>query len=290
VALRLVGNLWRYWLQSGRLSEGRMLVAKALALPGADAPTAARCQALDAAGGIEYWSADSPAAHAWYEAELDLARRTGERWNEAMAWFNLFYTYGDRGELDRAIEAKQTSEAILRDLGDHFGLLRVEQATFLVMLAQGALDPVHVEALAARSESSGDPWLARLAPTVRAYLAFMGGDVAVAARLLAQATRGSMAVREMTDAALGTQFYVVAAPMIGQAESGAVIHGACQAAFERLGIRPPASYQDLAGTDPIPLIEAQLGPEVFAAAVERGRRMSIEEAVDLIDEVTAGLG
>ena len=47
---------------------------------------------------------------------------------------------------------------------------------------------------------------------------------------------------------------------------------------------------DLAGTDPIPLIEAELGAEAFAAAVERGRRLSVEEAVDLIDEVTATPG
>jgi hypothetical protein len=58
-----------------------------------------------------------------------------------------------------------------------------------------------------------------------------------------------------------------------------------QAAFEQLGVRPPAGYQELAGFDPIPDIRAALGPEGFEEAVTRGRRLSLDEAVDLIEEV-----
>ena len=81
------------------------------------------------------------------------------------------------------------------------------------------------------------------------------------------------------------QFFVVLAQAIGHAETGAVIHGACQAAQEQLGIKAPASYKEMAGFDPIPAIAAALDPSTFAAAVERGRRLSLEEAIGLIEEV-----
>jgi predicted ATPase len=287
MALGLVGDLWRYWLQSGRLSEGRTLVAEALAMPGAETPTQARCRALDAAGGVAYWSAEPQVAHERYVELLELAQRIGDRESEAVAWFDLFHTYGDRAEPDRAIAAKASAERLYRDLGDEFGLRRVEHMATLIVLGRDLLDPSEIEAAAARAEATGDPWLMRLAPTLRGYIAFMSGDYAVALRQLALSLRGSLAVRELTDAALGAQFFVIGAPLIGHAEAGAVVHGACQGAFERMGIRPPATYEDLVGTDPIPLIESQLGVEAFAAAVDRGRRLSVEEAIDLIGDVAA---
>jgi predicted ATPase len=290
MALGLVGDLWRFWLQSGRLSVGRTFVSRALALPGAEAPTQARCRALDAAGGIAYWSADRETAHVRYEELLALAQRIGDRASEAVAWFDLFHTYGDRGEFKRAFEAKETSQAIFRDLGDGFQVARVEHMASLILLGPGALDPSEIEARASKAEATGDPWLTRLAPTLRAYSTFMRGDVLEALRLLVRSLRGSLAVRELTDAALGAQFFVVGAPMIGRSDAGAIVHGACEAAFERLGIRPPATYEDLAGTDPLPGIEAQLGAEAFGAALDHGRRLSIEEAVDLIEEIASGSG
>jgi hypothetical protein len=257
-------------------------------LPGAGSPTSARCRALEAAGGIAYWSADPETAHARYLELLELSQRIGDRAAEAVALFDLFHTYGERGEVDRAFAAKEASQAIFRNLGDSFNVARVEHMTALILLSRGALEPSEIEARASQAEALGDPWLTRLGPTLRGYLAFMRGDVLAAGRLLVQSLRGSLAVRELTDAALGAQFFVVVAPMIGRPEVGAMIHGACQAAFERMGIRPPATYEEFVGMDPLPGIEAQLGADAFAAALDSGRRMSIEEAVDLIEEVASG--
>ena len=58
---------------------------------------------------------------------------------------------------------------------------------------------------------------------------------------------------------------------------------------EQLGIQPPASYAQQTGGDPIPSIADELGAEAFAAAVERGRRLSLEGALDVIEELVADL-
>jgi hypothetical protein len=85
-------------------------------------------------------------------------------------------------------------------------------------------------------------------------------------------------------------FAVVLAPLAGRPELGATIHGAIEGTLERMGIGSPASYADFGGgEDPLPGIEAALGPEAFAEAVARGRRLSLEAAIDLIAETAETL-
>ena len=56
-----------------------------------------------------------------------------------------------------------------------------------------------------------------------------------------------------------------------------------------MGIRPPASYEDLVGMDPLPMLRQTLGSTAFDEAVAAGRRLSLEEAIDLTEEVAAAL-
>ena len=71
--------------------------------------------------------------------------------------------------------------------------------------------------------------------------------------------------------------------LAGRPDVAATIHGAAQAAFDRLGVRSPASYQDLAGFDPLPQLRDALGADGFETAMQDGKRLSLEEAVDLIE-------
>ena len=68
-------TLWRYWQTNGHLSEGRALVAEALAMPGArDAPGCSRVGAVAAAGNIAYWQGDTVEARRWYVEQAAAAR------------------------------------------------------------------------------------------------------------------------------------------------------------------------------------------------------------------------
>jgi predicted ATPase/class 3 adenylate cyclase len=291
-ALRLASSLWRYWLQSGRLAEGRELIAKALALPGAEAETPLRVATLDAAGGLAYWAGDVATANAVYEEELALARAIGDRPGEALALLDLFFTREYGTDIAAALATRTEAEAIYRELGDDFGVARVEQSGFLILLARGVHDPeAHMDELQRRAvaaEALDDPWLSRVAYAFRAFEALQAGDLPRAMDRLAQAVRADLAVHERTDAALALQFAVIVAPALGRPDAAAMIHGAAQGAFERLGIRSPASYEELGGVDPLPMIAAALGPESYDACVARGRRLSIEEATDLIEEMAGG--
>ncbi len=76
IAMRLGWALWRFWQLAGFVEEGRRALARILAMPGAEEPTVIRARALEATGGLQYWSADIAAADAAYRAELALARQT----------------------------------------------------------------------------------------------------------------------------------------------------------------------------------------------------------------------
>ena len=289
-ALTLVASLWRYWLQTGRLAEGRDLIRRALELPGAATGTSLRVRALDAAGGVAYWLGEVPEADEIYQEELLVARGIGDRRGEAIALLDLSFTREFAGDLDAARAVRSDAAAIMRELGDEFGLARVAFSNDLNMFAAGRDDPAIAPQMVTAAESLmafDDPWVARRGSILYAMAAWVQGDMGTAVRWFARGLRESLAVKERTEAALGMQFLVMAASQTGQADLGAVIHGAIQTAVDELGISSPASYQRMVGEDPIPSIMADLGADAFAAAVERGRRLSLEGALDLIDEVGA---
>ena len=292
-ALAFAGDLWRYWLQTGRLAEGRAYVTRALALPGADAPTVLRRRALDAAGGVAYWSGAVPTADDIYEEELNLARTMGDRAGEAIALLDLFFTREFAGDLEAALAVRSEAESIMRELGDDFGLARVEMSKMLVMFALGRADPgTPASALFQRADwflALDDPWLARSGYALHAMACWVRGEVEMSVGWLARALRADLVVRERAEAALAMQFVVVASHRVGLSEDAAVIHGASQAAQERLGIRAPAGYREMTGVDPLPMLEEGLGAAMFAAAVERGRRLTLEAAVDLIEEIAGSV-
>ena len=68
--------------------------------------------------------------------------------------------------------------------------------------------------------------------------------------------------------------------------TAALLTGAFEGLCERYGRRPPAALEQFPqGRDPFPAAHAALGDEDFQAAVARGRRMWLDEAVALIVEL-----
>ncbi len=88
LALRLLAQLWRFWLAFGLTAEGRSLTETALALPGAPSSGSVRAWAAAAAGNLAYWQADSANARRWYEHQVELARAAGDDRCLADAMFN----------------------------------------------------------------------------------------------------------------------------------------------------------------------------------------------------------
>jgi tetratricopeptide (TPR) repeat protein len=108
--------MWRFWQMRGWLHEGRRLVEKALTLE--NGSIAGRRDALEAAGGLAYWQADSQATLDFYAGALDLAWQVDDaaRLADALYNYSVPLTFYDSRESAR-IHAEEAL-TIGGELGD----------------------------------------------------------------------------------------------------------------------------------------------------------------------------
>jgi predicted ATPase/class 3 adenylate cyclase len=141
IALRITAATWRFWQQGGHLAEAearteRLLTAAETASP--PLPTALLDRAEEAAGGIAYWRRTTAITDAegttsierHYERSLELARRNGDPYREAVGLYNLSFAYDfvaatrPDGIIDRRRGLELRHEALdrFRALGDARGV------------------------------------------------------------------------------------------------------------------------------------------------------------------------
>ena len=125
LAMRILAACWRFWQMRGYLAEGREQAERVLAMPGTRKNLDLRAAALEAAGGIAYWQADSEGARTWYEEALELARASEDESRIANAIYNLTFTFTlEHEDQVKAQSLAEEAVAIYRRLGDEAGIGR----------------------------------------------------------------------------------------------------------------------------------------------------------------------
>ncbi|MET0773820.1 MAG: hypothetical protein ABWZ82_12100, partial [Candidatus Limnocylindrales bacterium] len=118
------------------------------------------------------------------------------------------------------------------------------------------------------------------------WVAFMRGDLPRAIRQSVRSLVETHAMRDLGTATISLNVGVLIASMLGRLEDAARLSGAFESLCERYGVRPPGRLASfIGGIDPVAAARAAMPAEAFAAAVETGRRMSLDEAVALIVEL-----
>ncbi|MDP1794663.1 MAG: BTAD domain-containing putative transcriptional regulator, partial [Acidimicrobiales bacterium] len=112
LALDITVGVWRNWLVRGQLTEGRQLLAAALAAAPDASPT--RAWALLRAGALAECHGDVDDAIAHDTAAIDLARQLGVVDVEALALNELANARRATGDLDAALTAAQDAVAVAR--------------------------------------------------------------------------------------------------------------------------------------------------------------------------------
>jgi predicted ATPase/class 3 adenylate cyclase len=289
LALRLVAALWRFWQADGHLNEGRELAESALAMPGTDDASVSLMWATGAGGSLAYWQADPHVAAARYQRQLELAKALDHDPGIADATFNLAHIPIVLGG-DPATKERLLREARGRyvELGDESGVARVDWGLANLAMDAGRLDEAQTgyEAVLDRFERLGDTRYHAMTANSLGWIAFLRGDVRGACSWGARGVVESYKARDLGSTTVALFVGVLMAAALGRHETGAELEGAFGALCERYGVRPPGALEVLFHQfDPFAAIRETLPPEVRAAAVDRGHRMTLGEAVAVIAEL-----
>ena len=289
LALRLVAHSWRLWHGQGLLNESAALTREALAMPTVPTSGSVRAWAIAAAGNIAYWQADQATARRYYEAQVALAKAADDEVCLVDGLFNL----GHVAFIDREDEAAQLAYiddvvARYRDLGDERAVARAAWARAGVALTNGRqADAITLLQEGIREfERLDDPQYHSMSMANLGWANFIAGDAPAAIRWSVGAVLEAYEMGDIVTTTISLHIGVLMAVMVGQFEEAAVLEGAFEALCERYAVRPPAALgRFIANIDPFATTRAALDPEVYEANVERGRRLSLDEAVAMVVKV-----
>jgi predicted ATPase/class 3 adenylate cyclase len=137
LALRLAAALSRFWNLRGYVSEGRGWLEAALALPGAEARTAARAKALTRAAASARRQGDYARARAWLEESVGIWQDLGDRRGLAYALHGLGQIAIHQGDYTAAHAALKQAVRLFRETGDTWGVVGAVGSLGEVALATG---------------------------------------------------------------------------------------------------------------------------------------------------------
>ena len=279
IGLRTGAALWRFWQFRGHLEEGRVRMEALLNLPEGAARTRARAGGLNALASIIYWQSDYPRARALYEEALSIYQELGDRRGVAEVRYSLGYIANIEGDYDQAKSHYGESRSIAQEIGDR----KLEAYTGLgLSLSLQLTGEYQISIETGREtlrvlEQLGERWgVANALGNLGRAFEYLG-DYDEARRMIRQSlelfrelgdVQGmTWVLDDMADVALAD----------GDLERALMLGGAAEASREALGARAPiqlVKYQD-----PRPKLRERLDDATIDEAWNRGRAMTIEDAV-----------
>ena len=292
VAHRLLATSWRFWQFRGHVTEGRLRAASVLAMPGGDATTAWRMRGVEAAGGLDWWAGDIPAADAHYEQALQVARAIDDPRGVADALYNLIHTkfQVDPDQID-ALRAE--AAALYRDVGDALALARLEWTRSWQLAFSGHPDEARrvSEHALSEFEAAGDDFYLALASGALGGLAMIERDIPTAVRYGLRSVAANRAIGDLASITLFLRSAASLFMIAGDSEAAATVLGAFEGHCRRYGIKPPLDPDQFLGlggpTDDL-LAMALAEPKLHAAQAH-GEAMTTDAVLEYLFEKAAAL-
>ena len=281
-ALRLCGALWGFWNDESMFDQGRELLERALAADTSGKATEARVGALIGAGTPAFRQGDQAGARANLARGREIARALGDQRAEAGALVGLMRVAlrdGDHGTVRRLGEE-------VTGIGERLGdtAIVARPVHFLAAMARIEGKPAEAKRWYERSiEHSREVGNERMLTVEMENLAFVEknlGNVDRARQIWLDLLEEFRSASHWAEAAFGLIGLGVVAVAGGEHELGATLLGAGGGEFERLGrLLDPDDAPEF--DQAVAAARASLGPGAFETAWERGRGMTVPEAVEL---------
>ncbi len=289
IGLAILGSIWRWFQQRGRLREGRAWLADLLALPSASPDPRLRIAALAADGGLAYWMEDFEGCRVRYEKRLELAEGLGDARLVAEAHYDLGFLSVIANDPDGILAHEGRALELFTEIGDANGMERARQTLQIRSFLRGE----YAESKA-RSEENlvvfrqmGSLFQIADTLTLLSAIDYQLGDGAAAWARLTEA----LGIFKDLDMASGLTRALGMAALIqlryGDPALGARVAGTT-AALRRDKNVMIAPTRVLHFPDAVELSIAQLGDERAARLVEEGASTPVPRIVEEV--LAAGVG
>ncbi len=279
LGLQLIGSIWRWFQQRGRLREGRALLAQLLARSSTVDPRV-RIAGLAAEGGLAYWMDDFAAARADYEERLGLASAIGDPILMGDAHYDLGFLSMVAQEGEQLRDHEQQALELYAAAGHDDGVIRARQALVLgVFLAGDYAAALELEGQnLAAFRQTGSLFLAADSMTLLSAVHFRLGDPVTAWQRMVE----GLQFFSVTDSASGLARGLGMASILlfrhGDPEFGARVAGATYELVREMGVML-APVKVLHLPDPADLALECFGPERARELLAAGAAMPRSQVV-----------
>jgi predicted ATPase/DNA-binding CsgD family transcriptional regulator len=278
--LRIVAELWPYWIVRGRYRAGRRQVEAFLAA--AQAPTTTRARALFALGLFAQATGENEAALAAFEEAHRVGAHTGEERELAYALLGLGLVRLRLGELEQAVELLTASREAMLNVDDPITRAYVLYTLATALAVAGQLTDARAVAKEGLdySEQGGDTIMRGLLCTLLGVAESQLGDEQGAEVRLEEAVRSQDRLGHRWALALSLCGLAGVAASARQLERSALLLGAVASLWQELGIESVPYWQgQLDVTDES--VREGLGETRYRASWEQGFALSDRERVAL---------
>ena len=277
--LLTAGALWRYWQLTGSLREADGWFGQLIGRASTAGPIAARAKALQGAGGIAYWQNDLPRSRQLYEESVALYRQLDDRAGLANALNDLAYLPMLQGEVPLAQQLFTEARDLFRQLGDtwHTALaeMNIASTNFFVGKLEAARETI--EAVIPVIRERGDRFWLTEAVTGLGQLEQLTGRNAAARGHYAESLQLALEAGTVPQVAMVLEPLSNLDSSEGNHRRAVELWAAAQAIKERVGGGAPSEMMQT--VDPGPAAVDAIGEEAVRQADERGRALTLEQAV-----------
>ena len=270
-----------YWVMRVRHSEGRLWLEQAVARDG-DLPAIPRGKARYALAICIYGSRDVAHLLAVSEESLALFQQAGDVHYQALAAAMVAFAATQLDDLERAEAIFHAGLEVLRAAGDTWAAAHLLNHLTAIALKrrQYAEATRWAEEALACALQTGDGLGRYVALYLLAQTAEAKGDTGEAARFFAEALRGAAEVMDRANASYGIRGLGRLAADRGDLHHAAVLLAAASALLESVGAPIYAYAVDQPLHErAVESVGARLGEPAWTSAWERGRAMTLQEAV-----------
>jgi tetratricopeptide (TPR) repeat protein len=286
---RLAVALWRLWIESTHLSEGRRWTEAVLALDASESrtgeaphglPARTRAYLLQIAGILAMAQGDHDRAGALHEEAMVVYRDLGHKKGVGASLRELGFVAYERGDYERAVRLHERSLALAREFGTTFSIARSLRALADAVRGQGDLGRATalLEEGLALSRGLENAWGIVRALASLASVTCESGEY----------TRANRLYEESLDLGRRVGFKHTILPCLeglarvaaaqGRMERTARLSGAAAALREEAGWPLPPAKR--AGHDrTVTAARAVLGEDAFTAAWAKGHALPLGEAI-----------